>query len=194
MTRLHRLSIFMLTPGLTAALLIAPLHADTNVDFTATVQKDTCQIEINDNGAVNFETVEPAYFADGITAETDYKGGKEFTIKLVSCPASDKTITNVTFNFAPLSEVSTAGNQQIFANDLQQDAGGAANVGVVIFTTDSPRMNVLNTDGSSRATFQASTYSDTNWVFYARMQKIASTRNVTPGILSSKVLVNVSYQ
>lgn len=190
----RRIFLFALNVGLVTALSVAPLLADTNVDFTATVQKDTCQITTDGNGTVNLATVGPSYFADGITAETDYKGGEEFQIKLISCPVSDGNITNVTFNFTPQSGQFATGNQQVFANDLATSAGGAANVGVVIFTTESPRNNVLNTDGSSRATFAATTYSDTSWTFYARMQKILSNDAVVPGKLSSHVLVNVSYQ
>lgn len=194
MMRLRRLTLSALIPGLATALVVAPLYADTNVDFTATVQKDTCQLEINGSGTVNFATVGPAYFADGITAETDYEGGQEFSIKLLHCPISDGAITNVTFNFTPQSGQFAKGNQQVFANDLTQTSGGVANVGVVIFTTDSPRQNVLNTDGSSRAIFSATDYSDTTWTFYSRMQKILSTETVTLGELSSHVLVNVTYQ
>lgn len=186
--------LFALSAALGSALSAAPLYADTNVDFTATVQKDTCQITVDGNGTVNLSTVGPSYFADGITAESDYKGGKEFSVKLISCPVSDGAITNVTFNFTPQSGQFAAGNQQVFANDLATSAGGAANVGVVIFTTESPRKNVLNTDGSSRATFAATTYSDTSWTFYARMQKILSSDAVVPGKLSSRVLVNVEYE
>ncbi|EAW0681052.1 fimbrial-like protein [Salmonella enterica] len=190
----RRILLFALNAGLVSALPVTPLLADTNVDFTATVQKDTCQITTDGNGTVNLATVGPSYFADGVTAETDYKGGEEFQIKLVSCPVSDGNITNVTFNFAPQSGQFATGNQQVFANDLATSAGGASNVGVVIFTTESPRNNVLNTDGSSRATFAATTYSDTSWTFYARMQRILSNDAVVPGKLSSHVLVNVSYQ
>ncbi len=50
MRRLRRLMLATLFSGLATALFIAPLYADTNVDFTATVQKDTCQIEIDGNG------------------------------------------------------------------------------------------------------------------------------------------------
>nr|WP_024136873.1 fimbrial-like protein [Salmonella enterica] len=190
----RRILLFALNAGLVSALPVTPLLADTNVDFTATVQKDTCQITTDGNGTVNLATVGPSYFADGVTAETDYKGGEEFQIKLVSCPVSDGNITNVTFNFAPQSGQFATGNQQVFANDLATSAGGASNVGVVIFTTESPRNNVLNTDGSSRATFAATTYSDTSWTFYAQMQKILSNDAVVPGKLSSRVLVNVSYE
>lgn len=194
MILLRRFTLCAISTGLVTALYIAPLCADTNVDFTATVQKDTCQITTDGNGTINLATVGPSYFADGVTAETDYKGGEEFQIKLVSCPVSDGNITNVTFNFTPQSGQFATGNHQVFANDLATNAGGAANVGVVIFTTESPRNNVLNTDGSSRATFAATTYSDTSWTFYARMQKILSNDVVVPGKLSSHVLVNVSYE
>ncbi|HAV0413841.1 TPA: fimbrial protein [Salmonella enterica] len=190
----RRILLFALNAGLVSALPVAPLLADTNVDFTATVQKDTCQITTDGNGTVNLATVGPSYFADGVTAETDYKGGEEFQIKLVSCPVSDGNITNVTFNFTPQSGQFATGNQQVFANDLTTSASGASNVGVVIFTTESPRNNVLNTDGSSRATFAATTYSNTSWTFYARMQKILSNDAVVPGKLSSHVLVNVKYE
>ncbi|GAR74201.1 hypothetical protein NGUA18_02095 [Salmonella enterica] len=77
---------------------------------------------------------------------------------------------------------------------LPTTPAGPPNVGVVIFTTESPRHNVLNTDGSSRATFAATTYSDTSWTFYARMQKVLSNDVVVPGKLSSRVLVNVEYE
>lgn len=194
MMRLHRLTLSALISGLATTLFITPLYADTEVDFTANVLKDTCQLEIDGNGVVNLATVGPSYFADGVAAETDYKGGKEFLIKLISCPVSDREITNVTFNFLPQSGQFATGNQQVFANDLTVSADGAANVGVVIFTTGSPRTNVLNTDGTSRATFAAATYSDTSWTFYARMQKVLSNEAVVPGKLSSRVLVNVSYQ
>lgn len=194
MMRLHRLTLSALISGLATTLFITPLYADTEVDFTANVLKDTCQLEIDGNGVVNLATVGPSYFADGVAAETDYKGGKEFLIKLISCPVSDGEITNVTFNFLPQSGQFATGNQQVFANDLTVSADGAANVGVVIFTTGSPRTNVLNTDGTSRATFAAATYSDTSWTFYARMQKVLSNEAVVPGKLSSRVLVNVSYQ
>lgn len=194
MTRSRIIPLFTLTTGLATALFAASLYADTNVDFTATVQKDTCQIEIDGNGTVSLATVGPGYFADGVTAETDYGGGKEFLIKLISCPVSDGAITNVTFNFLPQSGQFVTGNQQMFANDLTTSTDGAANVGIVIFTTGSPRHNVLNTDGSSRATFAAKTYSDTSWTFYARMQKVLSNDVVVPGKLSSRVLVNVEYE
>lgn len=78
MTRARIIPLFTLTTGLATALFIAPLYADTNVDFTATVQKDTCQIEIDGNGTVSLATVGPSYFADGITAETDYGAARNF--------------------------------------------------------------------------------------------------------------------
>lgn len=80
MRRLRRLMLATLFSGLATALFIAPLYADTNVDFTATVQKDTCQIEIDGNGTVSLATVGPSYFADGITAETDYGAARNFRL------------------------------------------------------------------------------------------------------------------
>lgn len=192
--RLHRPPLATLAAGLFAALLSASLYANTDVDFTATVQKDTCKIEVDGNGTVTFATVGPAWFADGITAETDYSGGKEFTIKLISCPVSDGKITNVTFDFVPQSGQFAENNKQVFANELAVNAGGASNVGVVIFTTRSPRTNVLNIDGTSRATFSPGTYSGTDWVFYARMQKVLEGEAVGTGKLASRVLVNVRYE
>lgn len=191
MMRMYKRALLARVAGLAAALFIAPLFADTKVDFTANVLRDTCQIEADGNGTVTFATVGPSYFADGITAETDYKGGKEFVIKLVSCPANDGQIT---FEFTPQSGQFPAGNKQVFPNDLAPPDGGVENVGVAIFTNNSPRVNVLNTDGSARATFTAPTYSDTSWTFYARMQKILSNDAVIPGKLSSRVLVNVEYE
>lgn len=99
MMRLRRFTA--LIPGLATALVVAPLYADTNVDFTATVQKDTCQLEINGSGTVNFATVGPAYFAGRHYCKPlIMKAVKSFQLNL-NCPISDGAITNVTFNFTP---------------------------------------------------------------------------------------------
>ncbi|HIC6516192.1 TPA: fimbrial-like protein, partial [Salmonella enterica subsp. enterica serovar Newport] len=63
MRRLREPTLATLFSGLATALFSATLYADTNVNFTASVQKDTCQIKIDGNGTVNFATIAPAYFA-----------------------------------------------------------------------------------------------------------------------------------
>ncbi|EEH95087.1 MULTISPECIES: fimbrial-like protein [Citrobacter] len=191
---LHRNFYLSLYLGLTAALFSLSCHPSIELDLTANIINNTCNIEVSDGGTVTFRTVGLGYFVPGITSESDYEGGEIFSIKLLSCPVSDNEITKVTFEFTPQSGQFAIGNQQVFANELTKSAGGAENVGVVIFTTDVPRKNVLNTDGTSRATFSATSYSDTSWTFYSRMQKILDSGTVTPGQLSSHVLVNVTYQ
>ncbi|MDE9617637.1 fimbrial protein [Citrobacter freundii] len=183
--------------GLISALLPL-LSYSQDVDLTATVTNNTCRIEISNNGVVNLPTVKPGYFADGVTAETDYPGGKEFAIRLVECPISDGKISQVMVNFTPQDGSQPMDNPQVFANDLTVNDEGVKNVGLAIFTNqpNTSRTNVLNTDGSTRAIYPvtAEHYQNSLWPFYARMQKIVSAENVSSGLLTSKVLVNISYQ
>lgn len=194
---LRRPYYFSLCLGLSAILYVVPGHATQDIDLTATVTNNTCRLEVNDNGVVRLPTVNLKYFADNITAETDYPGGKEFTIRLVDCPVQDGNISQVMMNFLPQTGSFPAGNSQVFANDLAANDYGAKNIGLAIFTNQPnvTRTNVLNSDGTSRVIYPvtAENYKNSLWTFYARMQRILSADNISSGLLSSKVLVSISY-
>lgn len=129
----RRQCYFLFCSGLATAFLSRPGYADHNVDVTATVINNTCRLEVNDNGVVRLPTVKLDYFSNEITAETDYAGGQNFTLRLVDCPVSDDKISQVLFTFSPQQGALPADNLQVFANELAQNNDGAKNVGVVIF-------------------------------------------------------------
>jgi P pilus assembly protein, pilin FimA len=188
----------ILCSGLATALLSSVGYADQNVDITANVINNSCQLEVSDNGVVNLPTVKMDYFSDNVTAETDYPGGKEFNVHLIDCPTSDALISQIIFSFTPQEGTMPTGNKQVFDNALQSQNYAAKNIGITIFSSASnaTRQNVIDADGSSRAvyTLPSQKYSDSTWTFYARMQKIMSGENIKPGLVSSHVFVNVSYK
>ncbi|TRH71778.1 fimbrial protein, partial [Salmonella enterica subsp. enterica serovar Mbandaka] len=96
----RRQCYFLFCSGLATAFLSRPGYADHNVDVTATVINNTCRLEVNDNGVVRLPTVKLDYFSNEITAETDYAGGQNFTLRLVDCPVSDDKISQVLFTFS----------------------------------------------------------------------------------------------
>ncbi|MBA3112977.1 fimbrial protein [Salmonella enterica] len=189
---------YLLCSGLVLALFSCAGYADQDVDITATVINNTCHLEVGNNGVVRLPTVQRDYFADDVTAETDYPGGKEFSIQLIDCPVSDGKISQVTINFSPQVGAMPAGNAQVFANDLAASDNGAKNVGLAIFSSqaDTPRANVLNSDGTTRAIYPvtAENYKNSLWTFYARMQRILNTETITSGLLTTNVMVIISYQ
>ncbi|WDY19924.1 fimbrial-like protein [Salmonella enterica] len=194
----RRQCYFLFCSGLATAFLSRPGYADYNFDVTATVINNTCRLEVNDNGVVRLPTVKLDYFSNEITAETDYAGGQNFTLRLVDCPVSDDKISQVLFTFSPQQGALPADNLQVFANELAQNNDGAKNVGVVIFSAQSnaTRFNVLDVNGMSKAIYSLpdSNYSNSQWTFYARMQKIVSMEDVSSGLVTARVLVNISYQ
>lgn len=180
--------------GLLAALFSVQSYADHNVDISAVVTSDTCQLTISHDGIINLGAVGLDYFADGITAETDYQGGKNFTIDMVDCPANNENVSQIIFDFTPQSGQLAEGNNQIFSSEYPKESAGADNIGVVIFSTQGTRENVLNSDGTTRATYALLPQTGSSWMFYSRMQKIADNVSITPGLVSSRVLVNVTYK
>ncbi|MEX3021200.1 fimbrial-like protein [Kluyvera sp. STS39-E] len=183
--------------GSVAWLFSAVLCADTDVDMTATIINNTCKTEIS-NAFVNLGTQKLDYFSDTVTANDDYPGGVTFAIRVVECASDGNAKSQLKMDFHPSSGQLPADNQQVFANDIVNQSYGAKNVGVVIFSAqdDAERFNVLDSHGASRAIFpiDASTLDGSEWRFYSRMQKISSGSAVTPGLIQSKVIVDVSYE
>jgi P pilus assembly protein, pilin FimA len=188
----------ILCSGLGAALFTSSGYADQNVDITANVINNSCQLEVSDNGVINLPTVRMDYFSDNITAETDYPGGKEFSVQLIDCPTRDELISQIAFSFTPQNGTMLAGNPQVFNNELKQQTIAADNVGIAIFSAqdNAPRENVIDAFGSSRVAYilPSQKYSNSTWKFYARMQKIIPGENIKPGLVSSHVFVNIDYK
>lgn len=68
----------------------------------------------------------------------------------------------------------------------------------MIFSTHDPQniFNVLNTDGTPRSIYDVTPadYTDANYTFYARMQKVVASNSVTGGAVKASVLVSVYYE
>ncbi len=97
----------------------------------------------------------------------------------------------MTFSFQPQNGIWPAESQQVFINETPATAGGAENVGIVIFSSRDNR-NVVNSDGSSAVAFDVSKAESylTSYDFYARYQ---STGTVSAGKVTSHVLVDAIY-
>lgn len=171
-------------------------HADTDVEIKANIVNTSCEVSVDDNGLVNLGTKGLDYFASGITPEDLYEGGSTFYVHVKDCmPVSGKEPSKITLHFSPLSGSFAPGSTQIFAN---QEADGAKNVGVVIFSVNDSNnvYNVMNTDGTPRSQYDvtAADYADSRYSFYARMQKVLSGQSIVSGVVKSSVLVSVYYE
>ncbi|MXD47109.1 fimbrial protein, partial [Escherichia coli] len=86
-------------------------------------------------------------------------------------------------------------NLQVFANDEEQLSTGAKNVGIVIFSTEPgvQSYNILAQDGTSRAIFSVTSDDliSSTWTFYSRMQRVVKSLAPQPGVVRSRVLVDV---
>lgn len=191
---------FSLAAGLITALTLSQCYAGQDLDLIASVTNTTCQTEISDGGAINLGTVNLSYFPAAVTAETDYGGGKTFTIKVLDCNTATQstTPTQLKMNFIPRSGHLAEGNLQVFANDDEQVSTGAKNVGIVIFSTQTGAQpyNVLAQDGTSRTIFPITPDDliSSTWTFYSRMQRVVNTLAPQPGEVKSSVLVDVYYE
>lgn len=176
---------------------LTPLsQADTDVEIKANIVNTSCQISVDNNGLVELGTKGIDYFASGITAEDVYQGGSTFYVHVKDCmPVSGKEPSKLILHFSPLSGSFAPGSAQIFAND---ESDGAKNVGVVIFSINDANniYNVMNTDGTPRSQYNvtASTYADSRYSFYARMQKVQPGQSIISGPVKSSVLVSVYYE
>ncbi|EIX6434767.1 fimbrial protein [Salmonella enterica] len=169
-----------------------------DVNFTARILANTCQISLENGGDVMLPTVSRDWFynADNtnrLQPETD-AGGTPFKIQVVDCdqpPAGSSNSQQLHFQFAPQSGVNPT-NKQVFANNAV--SGQASNVGVVVFS-DAFHTNVLNSDGGSDVVYDLSGKAEprfpADYTFYARYQ---NTGDVGNGVVTSNVVVDVTYQ
>ncbi|EKS6889251.1 fimbrial protein [Enterobacter bugandensis] len=188
---------YTLLAGLISWHWSAPcLSAEAGMDVTlnANIVENTCQVSIPGDGKIHLPIVGKNWFynADGSTRlqPSDAASGTAFTVKVDSCPGEGTQVNRLKFSFQPQSKTWPADSRQIFINETSVDEGGAANTGVVIFSTDL-NTNVLNTDGSSSVVLNAKTVWATEYDFYARLQNFGP---VSAGKVTSRVLVNATYE
>ncbi|EOV71912.1 hypothetical protein A1UI_04914 [Escherichia coli KTE73] len=112
----HNFALFF---GLVTALCSPVSLANKDVDLTANIVSSTCQIEINNNGVVDLGTVTLDYFSNNITPDTDYAGGKNFTVNVVSCDNLQTTQSQIKFDFQPQTGSLAQANQQVFSNQYE---------------------------------------------------------------------------
>jgi P pilus assembly protein, pilin FimA len=191
---MSKLCCYVFTVGLLAVAHLC--HADNDVEIRANIINTSCEVSVDNNGLVDLGTKDFDYFARGITAEDVYQGGSTFYVRVKNCmPVSGKEPSKITLNFAPLSGQFAAGSTQIFANDA---VDGAQNVGVVIFSVNDANnvYNVVNTDGTPRSKYDvtAASYADSQYSFYARMQKVLAGQSIVSGPVKSSVLISVYYE
>ncbi|POP41577.1 fimbrial protein [Superficieibacter electus] len=198
---------FMMRPtlALLAALAAGPWPVATQADdsgmdvnFTARFLANTCLISLENGGDVTLPTVDRDWFyntdsSDRLQPETD-AGGTPFTIQVVSCdmpPAGSADNQQLHFQFTPQAALNPD-HMQVFVNEASGNA--AENVGVVVFSA-AHRSNVLNSDGSSDVLYDLSSLPKprfpASYAFYARYQ---NTGPVGSGLVTSNVVVNVTYQ
>ncbi|WP_348994629.1 fimbrial-like protein [Enterobacter sp. V87_3] len=176
----------------------AGFASSLEMEMTANIINNTCQVSIPDNGKVILPIVGRDWFynSDGSPRlqPGDAAGGTRFEIQLKSCAESESGLAKTLhFEFKPQSGKFTESSQQVFANEIPDAGGGAENVGIVIFS-EKDNTNVVNTSGTSNVIFDVSDQTEsqylTNYNFYARYQ---STGIVSAGKVITSVLVNVIY-
>ncbi|PBI81990.1 fimbrial protein [Rahnella victoriana] len=169
---------------------------DLSLNIQANILETTCQLTVQNGGAIHLPTVSVNYFSDrgsppSPILPTDQLGGYPFTLSLSEC---NDLIENVHFSFAPQSGNFAPGSKQVFISETDGSADGAKNVGLVIFSQEY-NTNVLETDGSSDVNFPINAATPmaekTDYHFYTRYQNIGA---VSAGRVTSKVLVSVSYE
>ena len=184
--------------GLATALIAPFAYAGQDVDLTAQIVASTCQVEVSNNGVVDLGRVTLDYFADNVTPTTDYAGGKTFNVNVVSCDNIQTTQSQMKLDFQPQAGSLAQVNNQIFSNEYEQQATGAKNVGIVIFSAqpNQQTFNVRGTDGSSTAIYSVAPGNavPSTWTFYSRMQRVNNALPPESGMVRSQVIVNVSYE
>ncbi|QMM76561.1 fimbrial protein StaF [Escherichia coli] len=175
----------------------SPALAGMDIDMTANVKNSTCKSGVSNQGNIDLGVVGVGYFA-GNTSPEDYQaGGKEFTVTVTDCAFQETgdVLNQLHIDFRALNGVMAVGSQQIFAND---NAAGATNVGVVIFSIQDPanKFNVLSNTGTSRSVYpiMTSALNNSTWKFYTRMQKINTAGPITSGQVTSNVLIDIYYE
>ncbi|WP_280525695.1 fimbrial-like protein [Enterobacter quasiroggenkampii] len=170
--------------------------ADTGMDvtFNAKIIENTCQISLANDGKVSIPMVSKSWFynVDGSPRlqPMDDVGGTPFTVKIENCTVGSQAPQKFIFSFQPQNKQWPASTRQVFMNETDEAAGGAANTGVVIFSK-TLNTNVLNSDGTSSVELIANEEWETDYPFYARLQ---NTGAVSAGKVTSHVLVNATYE
>ena len=188
----YRLAAALILVALTSS---TSLRAELPIEMVATINSATCELEISNGGNVNLRTVKLDYFASGITPEHNIDGGENFTIQVKGCTTTgENALPLLHLRFQPKDGAFAQGSQQIFPNE---EIGGAQNVGIVIFSAvDRGNMfNVWSPAGVSRSNYEvtAAALINSTWTFYTRMQQIDALQPVSPGKVSTSVLVDASY-
>lgn len=119
-------------------------------------------------------------------------------MNVVSCDNIQTTQSQMKLDFQPQAGSLAQANNQIFSNEYEQQATGAKNVGIVIFSAqpNQQTFNVRGTDGSSTAIYSVapSNAVPSTWTFYSRMQRVNNALPPESGMVRSQVIVNVSYE
>lgn len=178
----------------------AGLASNLEMDMTANIINNTCQVSIPESGNVTLPTVGKSWFytADGSDRlkPADPAGGTRFAVQVVNCNGDDSGSGQALhFTFKPQIAQPDGISKQIFSNDTPALAGGAENVGIVIFS-ESTNQNVLDSDGQSDVAVKIATPSDQQsylkaYNFYARYQNYGP---VNAGKVTARALVSVTYR
>ncbi|MCM7772497.1 fimbrial-like protein [Enterobacter asburiae] len=195
--KINSLKRFTLLAGLLSWHWSAPCLAEEpgmDITLNANIIENTCQISLSGDGKVHLPTVSKSWFynSDGSSRlqPTDAAAGTAFNVKVESCPGDDISVNQLNFSFQPQSRQWPSGTHQVFINETAETAGGAANTGIVIFSS-TLNANVLNSDGSSNVTIEPHKPWAGEYEFYARLQ---NTGPVSAGKITSRVLVNATYE
>lgn len=177
----------------------AGFASNLEMDMTANIINNTCQVSIADNGNVALPTVGKPWFytVDGTDRlkPADPAGGTRFAVQVVDCHGDDSGSGQALhFTFKPQTAQPVGISKQIFDNDTPDLAGGAENVGIVIFS-ESNNQNVLDNNGESDVVIKITAPSEQQsylkaYSFYARYQNYGP---VSAGKVTAHALVSVTY-
>ncbi|HFV9237762.1 fimbrial-like protein [Enterobacter mori] len=178
----------------------AGLASNLEMDMTANIINNTCQVSIPESGNVTLPTVGKSWFytSDGSDRlkPADAAGGTRFAVQVVDCNGDDSGSGQALhFTFKPQTAQPDGISKQIFNNETPALAGGAENVGIVIFS-ESTNQNVLDSQGQSDVAIKIASPSDQQsylkeYPFYARYQNYGQ---VSAGKVTAHALVSVIYK
>lgn len=178
----------------------AGLASNLEMDMTANIINNTCQVSIPESGNVTLPTVGKSWFytADGSDRlkPADAAGGTRFAVQVVDCNGDDSGSGQALhFTFKPQTAQPDGISKQIFNNETPALAGGAENVGIVIFS-ESNNQNVLDSNGESDVAIKITSPSEQHsylkeYSFYARYQNYGP---VSAGKVTAHALISVTYK
>lgn len=178
----------------------AGLASNLEMDMTANIINNTCQVSIPESGNVTLPTVGKSWFytADGSDRlkPADAAGGTRFAVQVVDCKGDDSGSGQALhFTFKPQTAQPDGISKQIFNNETPALAGGAENVGIVIFS-ESNNQNVLDSNGESDVAIKITSPSEQHsylkaYSFYARYQNYGP---VSAGKVTAHALISVTYK